>query len=118
MNDIEVGTWLYFHPNGVLKRSDKFDFKNEDVFLSFTFDTFTVKDPTMNGWPNFDTIISNTGYKKPLETIEYFPNGKIMFEKYYNNRKRTGVWKFYNENGILLKEETYREDILVSKKVY
>jgi len=118
LNDIEVGTWLYFYPNGKIKRSSYFDFKKEDIFLTYSFDTIIIQDTSNGGRGYFDTIISNTGYKKPLVTFEYYPNGNIKFEAHYSNRMRTGVWKFYNEVGVLLKEEVYKENVLVSKKEY
>jgi antitoxin component YwqK of YwqJK toxin-antitoxin module len=118
LNDIEVGTWVYYYPDGKIRQRSNFDFKKDDIFLIYSFDTIVVLDSSFGGREHFDTIISNTGYKKPLVTIEYFPNGNIKFEAHYCNRMRTGVWKFYNEVGVLLKEEVYKENVLISKKEY
>jgi len=42
---------------------------------------------------------------------QYNSKGKIKREGYYNNGKREGTWKYYDDDGILTNEEEYSEDI-------
>ena len=34
----------------------------------------------------------------------YHENGKIKYEGFYKNGKECGIWKFYDEDGKLIKE--------------
>lgn len=36
-----------------------------------------------------------------------FPNGKLAYEKFFANKFKTGVWKFYNQEGTLKEEQIF-----------
>ncbi len=45
--------------------------------------------------------------KKEGHSVTFFPNGKIRYVGEYKNDLKTGLWRFYDEVGDLVKEETY-----------
>lgn len=56
---------------------------------------------------------------------EWYPNGKLAVRGQYednNNQKeaniKTGIWKYYDENGNLLKEEEYKKNVLIKSKEF
>ena len=50
---------------------------------------------------------------------EYHFNGNLESEKYMNKDiKDEGIWKFYDEDGTLIKEEEYHNDKLIKTKQY
>lgn len=58
-----------------------------------------------NGTPN-STVYYLNG-KKNGHTIVHHPNGKVYYIGEYSNDERVGHWKFYNEEGELVKEEHF-----------
>lgn len=38
-----------------------------------------------------------------------FSNGKLGYEKFYSNKFKSGIWKIYNEDGTLNKEQIYED---------
>ena len=45
--------------------------------------------------------------KSDGKRITHYETGKIFYEGYYNKDRRVGIWKFYDENGSLLKTVDY-----------
>ena len=45
--------------------------------------------------------------KKHGHIIVYHPNGALYYTGEYENDERVGEWRFYNEQGELVKEENY-----------
>jgi antitoxin component YwqK of YwqJK toxin-antitoxin module/cytochrome c551/c552 len=39
-----------------------------------------------------------------------YPNGKLGYEKFYDNKFKTGTWKTYNEDGTLSKEIVFADN--------
>jgi len=42
------------------------------------------------------------------EWIRYHKNGQLWDEGYFEHGKKKGTWKVFDENGELLKEQTFR----------
>ena len=38
----------------------------------------------------------------------YYENGQLMMKGLYKDALQIGEWKYYNEKGILIKTETYK----------
>lgn len=61
-------------------------------------------------------------YHKILSDVDsisaenYFSDGSLMSEGLYYQRKKNGIWKFYNEKGFLVSIEEYLNDELNGKK--
>jgi antitoxin component YwqK of YwqJK toxin-antitoxin module len=56
---------------------------------------------------NYDMGIVTGDFKKLFDT------GKLMETGVYKKMKKVGEWKYYNENGELIKSETYNDGKLV-----
>ncbi|MDT0557130.1 toxin-antitoxin system YwqK family antitoxin [Ichthyenterobacterium sp. W332] len=52
------------------------------------------------------------------EKVTYYVNGKIAELINYNNGKKEGISKVYSEADILLKEVTFKDDVLEGKAIY
>jgi antitoxin component YwqK of YwqJK toxin-antitoxin module len=48
--------------------------------------------------------------------VYYYENGKIQSEGFYVEDKRDGVWRHYNIEGMLVKEEFYEKGLLKTSK--
>jgi antitoxin component YwqK of YwqJK toxin-antitoxin module len=48
----------------------------------------------------------------------YYENGLIKMDGNYQDGKLNGLWKTYDEGGNLISEETWLEDIEISKKCF
>jgi antitoxin component YwqK of YwqJK toxin-antitoxin module len=51
--------------------------------------------------------VTDAAGKKQGPWTRFYPNGKIMYEGVFRDDKPTGLFKRYNEEGILLSELTY-----------
>lgn len=110
---IEAGVWLFFSKNGQLIEYMSFDFNQKDIFLSTPI-SFKHAIPIVlgNKIDGFDTVSYDTAfereyYKLPTTHRFYYPNGKLRYERHFNENKKDGVWLYYNEFGKLIKKEKY-----------
>ena len=100
-------TWEYGDVDG--KRLPVYQREyNEDSTL---FKAGPLKGQRREGeWKSYyrdGTLWSENIYKNGLingKTITYFPNGKKRYEGYFKNASKTGIWKFWNEEGEFVKE--------------
>lgn len=46
--------------------------------------------------------------KKEGHSVTFFPNGKVRYIGEYKNDEKFGLWRFYDEAGELMNEETYQ----------
>jgi antitoxin component YwqK of YwqJK toxin-antitoxin module len=106
-NGVPQVTWEYDEVDG--KREVVYQREyNEDGTL---FKEGPMKNRRREGdWKSYyrdGTLWSENNYKNGLidgKTITYFPNGKKRYEGYFKNASKTGVWKFWNEQGEFVKE--------------
>lgn len=42
----------------------------------------------------------------------YYPNGKLKAKGFYENNKKIGTWQFFNKRDQLVKEISYKNDII------
>ena len=47
--------------------------------------------------------------------VIFYTNAEKKEEGVYMNGKKSGVWKYYNDNGVLTKEELYKKGKLLKK---
>jgi len=45
--------------------------------------------------------------KNDGKRVTYYPNGRIRYEAHYLDDQRTGIWKFYDQKGKLVKAVNY-----------
>lgn len=53
---------------------------------------------------------SESSYKNGVKnghSITFYPNGNVRYVGEYRNDDKSGTWTFYNEEGEVVKEETY-----------
>jgi len=106
-NGVAQVTWEYGDVDG--KRAPVYQREyNEDGTL---FKEGPLKNQRRNGaWKSYyrdGTLWSENNYNNGLvngKTITYFPNGKKRYEGYFKNASKTGVWKFWNDQGEFVKE--------------
>jgi antitoxin component YwqK of YwqJK toxin-antitoxin module len=106
--------------NGVVQVSweyDEVDGKRQPVYQrEYNEDGTLFKEGPMKNhrrdgvWKSYyrdGTLWSENNYKGGLingKTVTYFPNGKKRYEGYFKNASKTGIWKFWNEQGEFVKE--------------
>ena len=58
------------------------------------------------------------GDQKPLVVKhEYYPNGKVRREASFRDGKREGVWREFDEQGNVVKSQTYQKGALVGEGI-
>ena len=65
---------------------------------------------------NYGDIVSRENPGAIDDIIEYHENGRIKSEGMTKNRKRDGVWKFYNTRGTHTKTVTYSNGEILKTK--
>ena len=56
--------------------------------------------------------------QKPLVVQhEYYPNGKVRREASFRDGKREGVWRDFDEDGNVIKSQTYKKGVLVGEGI-
>lgn len=45
-------------------------------------------------------------------TTTFYPDGRVLSKGFYLEQERDSVWYFYEENGMLIKEEHYKNNLL------
>jgi len=106
-NGVAQVTWEYGNIDG--KRVPVYQREyNEDGTL---FKVGPMKNQRREGfWKSYyrdGTLWSERNYKNGLvngKTVTYFPNGKKRYEGYFTNATKSGIWKFWNEEGEFVKE--------------
>ena len=106
-NDVAQVTWEYGEVDG--KRVPVYQREyNEDGTL---FKEGPLENQRRHGdWKSYyrdGTLWSDNNYNHGAidgKTITYFPNGKKRYEGYFTNASKTGIWKFWNEEGEFVKE--------------
>jgi antitoxin component YwqK of YwqJK toxin-antitoxin module len=78
--------------------------KPKEVFSYKEVNTFSIEG---------DHSIAKVSYKKHGPYFYYYENGKIKIHGNYKNDKKDGDWKFYDEQGKLIKTEKYLNGELV-----
>ena len=76
----------------------------------------TTKDYFQNGKLSSERFYNN-GQQEGRE-VNYDDNGKIFYERFYAGGKREGNFKMYYGNGKVRRDETYKFNELVSGKMY
>lgn len=107
-NGKKIGKWIKYWENGKIRYTGQF---NNDIptgiFKYYTSNGQLSSELNYNGKPNYCSV-----------TIFYPDKGTIKSTGFYYNQKKDGLWKFYNyENQILVKEESYKEDVKNGKWV-
>ncbi len=114
INGHAVGIWNYYYPSGNIMTIEKYNKKGKTV----SFDAWdengiqVVRDGTgifVQYYPN-GTIKSRAGYKDCMfdgANEAWYPNGNKEYEFYYKNGKPDSIWRFWNEDGVIFKTETY-----------
>lgn len=112
-NGLMSDVWQYFYPNGSIQSIQKYE-EGKVVSLDYwdTDGRQVIKDGTgvvklYNPSGKVESIMSykNNVYHGKCET--WFPNGTKASESFYENGKPVGIWKYWDEYGVLIKTEEY-----------
>lgn len=128
---LPVGIWKAYHPNGVLKSvGHKTEGKSDSLWQFFTSEgillsTYEYQNDMKNGCATlFDSLgnKSQESYyvddKKQGEELWYFADGKIRKRINFEDDKEAGLAFEYNEEGIVVVEEEYKNGYLRNKELF
>lgn len=123
VDDVPVGAFLYFYPNGHLKIktvfADKGHLNRTKMFFDLPKETIQAegiyidkkKDSVWNYYnENGKVILSenyNNGIKQGLERV-YNNEGLLNLERYFQNDTLNGISTEYLENGAVFRKIAYR----------
>jgi uncharacterized protein len=60
-----------------------------------------------------DSIICTDNVLKNGRWVEYYEEGGLKSEKFFQRGIKVNIWKYYNEKGILIKEEVYENNKII-----
>jgi antitoxin component YwqK of YwqJK toxin-antitoxin module len=60
-----------------------------------------------------DSVVCTNNVLKNGRWAEYYENGKFKSEKFFQRGIKVNTWKYYNKEGILVKEEIYNDNKVV-----
>ena len=101
-NNKRTGTWKKYHSNKKIRYTGQFkDGKELGVFKFY--DITTSRKP----------VIIKTFYENSdsLFVQFYDLNGNLKTEGVLNERKRVGLWKYFNKNGTIMSQENYKNGL-------
>jgi antitoxin component YwqK of YwqJK toxin-antitoxin module len=117
LEDIKQGETRIYHTNGTLRQAIQF-VDGKEQGLSYEYSSIGVV-LTIIEYKNGYKIrnekvnrIDKFGQRQGMQ-VEFFPNGKIETECNYENDKRNGYLKVYDEEGNLLSTTKYVDDMPV-----
>lgn len=98
-NDLKNGYWKSYYDDGTLKQEITYIENKPDGYAKFYYPSGVVSEEGI--WK---------GNKWVGEYKYYYPNGKPSYQWKYNEQgKRTGVQKYYHENGNIMIEGEWNE---------
>ena len=124
-NGVKVGKWTEYHENGI-KSSEGDYLNNKKVGKWIEWDSYGNKDAEINyvNGEIYGKIIKykddgSIFYEVDIDDYEtkvkgYYSDGNINFEGVLIDNKKSGEWKFYDENKSILSVKKYENGILVS----
>jgi len=98
-----------FYLDGLKNGSTKWYNKNDKLLAQYNYVNDTLSGEQLTFYEDGTTVKTKENYKNNKLhglNIEYFPNGIIKIEGYYDNGEKSGIWKEYDEKGKLIK--TYK----------
>lgn len=100
--------WNYYFPSGKIKEISNYNFKGELSGMLISYDEFGKK-------------VSEADYinnKLNGRYLEFYYNGRIALEGYYNLGLKDSIWEEYNIWGSLSFRKRYKDDLENSKWEY
>jgi len=98
-NGQKTGKWSKTYDNGKLKYKGQFEEGHEVGKFIFFFPTGKKK-----------SIMTFSEKGKKAAVITYYKNGKQQSTGSYFDKKKDGVWKYYNQtDGAIVKQEGYKK---------
>ena len=98
-----TGVWEKYYQNKRIRYTGQF--KNGKEIGEFKFyDSTSSKNPVIvkTFYNNSDSVF-----------VQFFTlQGEVKTEGFLNNKKRVGVWKYFNQNGKVISKENYEDGVL------
>jgi len=94
---VKPGEYFEYYPSGKLKMKG---FYNEQVNRDGLWISYYEEG---SKWSESYYVDG----KRDGHSLTFFPNGEIRYIGEYKNDEKKGSWKFYNEQGALIREEKY-----------
>lgn len=127
IDDKKVGIWKEFNRFGILDSETDFGEKGAKtgVYKSYDLDGNLIlqleyKGEEVNKYTTFSAdgkeLSTDTKKKRELEFIGYHSNGVKSVEGKYYKGNEVGIWKFFNLQGVLIKELNYNDEGLLDGK--
>lgn len=134
LNNSKVGIWKGYYTDGAIKQEITFVENKPDGYAKFYYPTGIISEEGIwkgnkwvgeykynypNGKPSYEWKYSEQGKRTGVQKY-YHENGKIMIEGEWNEGKESGPIKEYDENGKLVAEKTFNNGQLdeASVKVF
>jgi antitoxin component YwqK of YwqJK toxin-antitoxin module len=110
------GIWKSFYANGKLKEESRYKYDLLNGYLKEYDEKGKLINATLyiNGVPqSFAAELASLDIRK-----EYYPNGNIKKEGIYDViGKENGIFKYYDENGIIESAEIYLHGVLLARGI-
>lgn len=101
--NFEMGLSIEYFPNKIIKEYGSYDIP--DTLIINVPRKIIVKIDSSHIW--FNNKYPVYSESKDGKWVYYYPNGTIEHVEFYNAGKETGVWEFFNKEGVLIKKLRY-----------
>ena len=110
--DVPIGKHLEYYPDGIIKISGEYCFKEELVNKYDSRINIVQTEETLEVKTFYE--LYQVEYKE--STWKYFnPKGILIKEESFFCGKKNGEWKFYDDNGLLINTEIWEDNKLIEK---
>lgn len=124
-DDVPVGEFRHFYPNGKLKAINNYRLGGHESF-AILFNSDGLKEAEGlyidkkkdSLWVYYDSNgikLSEETYSRGIKNGEwrqYYPGGKLLRVEFWTNDKKEGKWLMYYENGKIQQEVNYKNGLL------
>lgn len=97
----KTGTWLSYHPNGMISDSTFYDF-GDPTGISLSWHS--------NGFMS-DSLVFDMDY---TTCVSWYNNGSVSSAGRLRKNRKTAIWQYFHKNGQLAAREKYDDDKLIS----
>jgi len=115
-NEVPVGAFITFYPSGAMMSYYNYGYSERDKDIEQVIERGEFEED----YPPYSVVEWARVYYKKLNGpyYYYYENGKTERIECYSENLSDGIWQYFDEEGKLIKEETYVNDELIDTLLY
>jgi antitoxin component YwqK of YwqJK toxin-antitoxin module len=102
---VRLGHWKYYTKDGILEFEDFMPVNDDLPIVELHYDKEGVMTKKVLHAQEFDKNKNLLG--KTYTEMEFFPDGKLKSRVQYKGGKKTGTWKWFDQQGNVVNQKVY-----------